>query len=296
MSNTLLSKLQTVNVLSWNVNGMRSFLRHNNDNNILEILLKRRKVDILCLQETKLQQMHVVDVESELNSILKSLDYHSPRCYWFCSTARKGYSGTATILLNDNIDVTSVKYGSDCSEADPEGRVISIETPQFALVNAYVPNSGDGLKRLDFRINQWDTSYRRHIDSLRQDHHNGRPLILTGDFNVAHTELDYFNYNDPRSRKVAGTTIEEQKSFHSQILSGGFIDTFRAIFPNERTYSYFSARKGDIGRASNEGWRLDYVLTDTLYISSNIKSLPYIDHQVYNYMNIYLYIIIYIYI
>mmetsp|Transcript_37342 Transcript_37342/g.38023 ORF Transcript_37342/g.38023 Transcript_37342/m.38023 type:complete len:287 (+) Transcript_37342:93-953(+) len=267
--------LPSVRILSWNVNGLRSFLRHDEQGINLSELLNRRNVDILCLQETKLQEMHVPDVEEQMRKILSP----DSRYFWYCSTGRKGYSGTATIVLNKAVEVSDVNYGNHCEDGNIEGRMITVHTPQFSLINTYVPNSGDKLVRLDFRTKIWDKQFQEYIHSLRSESPS-RPIILTGDFNVAHTDLDHFNYLDPRAKKVAGTTPAEKESFHTHFLTQGFWDTYREAFPTERGYSYYSARKGRIGRQMRQGWRLDYVLTDLSYSIDKVPSLPYIEEEV----------------
>lgn len=273
---TLCEMRSSVKILSWNVNGLRSYLKHDFGGMKLASLLLSRDVDILCLQETKLQDVHVTHIEEQLRKVLNP----DSRYYWYCSTARKGYSGTATIVLNKNIDIIDVKYGNQCEEGNMEGRMITLEAPQFSLINTYVPNSGDKLIRLDFRTKTWDRLFNEYLQSIRLRRPE-LPIILTGDFNVAHSQLDYYNYADAASKKIAGTTPEEQASFDAQFLSDGFIDTFRAAFPDVRSYSFYSARKGDLGRRAKQGWRLDYVLTDGPYLPVEaLPSLPYIEEQV----------------
>jgi len=269
------ASFSSVKLLSWNVNGFRSFLKHDINGSMLKNLLESRKVDILCVQETKLSDSHTDDVEKSLKEALG----HNIRCYWYCSVARKGYSGTGLVILDDHIEITDVKVGIYLEQANLEGRVITLNTPKFSLVNCYVPNSGSVLERLPFRVNEFDISLKEHIKKLKANRPN-IPVIIVGDMNVAYSDLDYYNYDNPVTKKQAGTTPEEQMSFFINILDQGFIDTFRKVFPTSSTYSYFSARKGDLGRERRQGLRLDYILTDTEYDVSSLPSLPFIEEQV----------------
>jgi exodeoxyribonuclease-3 len=187
------------------------------------------------------------------------------RSYWSCSTARKGYSGTAILLLNNNqhfsTDETEVvTYGIKDLEGDAEGRAITLQTDKFSLVNTYVPNSGAELARLPYRTNTWDARMAEHILSLRKARPH-LPVLLAGDLNVAHTGLDYHNPDEPRTRMQAGTTPQEQASYAQRLLAEcGMQDSFRALYPSERKYSYFSQRLGARGIVNQMGMRLDYIL------------------------------------
>lgn len=260
-----------VGFASWNVNGVRSLLKHDPNLNILKSLVKENGVDVLCLQETKLQDLHVRSVEDEIRSKIDLKE-----CYWNCSKERKGYSGTATLVFSDNITLGGPQYLiSDID--DQEGRVITSQSDLFTLVNVYTPNSGEGLKRLDYRIKTWDLAMRQHILNIRLQR-PGVPVVLIGDMNVAHTSIDYYNPQAKWTQKQAGTTPEEQQSFSQHILSiDNLKDTYRVVYPTKQEYSYFSARKGDSGRVNREGYRIDYILTDAL-ISSQCP--PYIVEKV----------------
>lgn len=256
-----LKELSKLSVMSWNVNGIRSFLKHDGNGDVLQSLIKKRRVDVLCLQETKLQSSHVADIDLHMRS-----QFDITRSFWSCSTARKGYSGTAVLLLNTNghfhtMDeyVDQVSYGIGEAEGDIEGRSITIETDSFSLVNTYVPNSGAELARLGYRTSKWDVQLAKHIENLTAKRKH--PVLLVGDLNIAHTAMDYHNPHEPRTKSQAGTTPEEQRSFGDLFLQQcGMVDTFRARYPNDRRYSYFSARLGARGRQAQLGMRLDYVL------------------------------------
>lgn len=264
----------SVKVMSWNVNGLRSYLKHDQGGHTLLKLIERRNVDILCLQETKLQESNVKEMEISLKSILGQ----DKKFFWSCSTARKGYSGTMTVILNDCLTVDDSHYGvNDTSGIGlAEGRVVTVDCEKFSLINCYVPNAGATLDRLHFRVNDWDLAFRDYILSVRE-RRPGCKIIVTGDFNVAYDALDYYNHDDPRTKKQAGLTPEEQASFRTNLLqSVGLIDTFRSSFPSERLYSFFSAIKGEKGRFARQGLRLDFVLTDAPY---KPLSAPYIEEQ-----------------
>ncbi len=186
------------------------------------------KRDILCLQETKLQEQHVSDVESILRSELRPRSMH-----WSCSRARKGYSGTAILLLSSKGPssdmLEKVSFGIGDYEGDLEGRSITLSTPSFNLVNVYSPNSGD-LARLTYRTQEWDQKLGLHLQaltattsSLFPNQSNNSiavvPTILVGDLNVAHTHLDYYNHLDPATRSQPGTTLLEQESFEKNLLT-----------------------------------------------------------------------------
>ena len=264
---------RVIKVQSWNVNGLRSLLKHDFDNSVLPTLLNRRNVDILCLQETKISDDHTKDMELELKNRLG----HHVRMYWNCSKARKGYSGTATIVLNSNIKVSAVSFENLCEIGFSEGRIITLETPEYSVTNCYVPNSGSKLDRLDYRVNVWDRHLGAHLQALRSRRPT-IPNILVGDLNVAHTALDYYNCDNPRTKKQAATTPEEQHSFFENILKHGFIDTFRSMYPYSREYSFFSSLKGEEGRKKREGLRIDYVLIDSQLEYLNV--IPYIEEKV----------------
>lgn len=216
--------------VSWNVNGLRACY----DKGFVAIM-KAIDADFFCLQETKMQAGQLdADIEG----------YHS---YW-CYAEKKGYSGTAIYSKHEPLSVT---YGLGIEEHDHEGRVITLEMPDFYLVTVYTPNSQDGLRRLDYRMT-WDDAFRDHLVALDAK----KPVVVCGDLNVAHQEIDLKN---PKSnRKNAGFTDEERAKF-SLLLDAGFTDTFRFFYPDvEGVYSWWSYRFQ--ARAKNAGWRIDYFL------------------------------------
>ena len=221
-------KLSMKKMISWNVNGLRACL----GKGFLEYL-KESDADIFCIQESKLQEGQV---ELELPG------YHQ---YWNYAE-KKGYSGTAMFTKEEPIAVT---YGLGIEEHDHEGRVITAEFPEYYVVTCYTPNSQDGLKRLDYRM-QWEDAFRAYLKALETK----KPVIFCGDLNVAHQEIDL--KNPKTNRKNAGFSDEERAKF-TELLEAGFVDTFRYFYPDqEGIYSWWSYRFS--ARAKNAGWRIDY--------------------------------------
>lgn len=217
-------------LISWNVNGLRAIM----GKNFMEFF-EAADADIFCLQETKLQ---AGQIEMDLPG------YHQ---YWNYAE-KKGYSGTAIFTKKEPIDV---RYGIDIEEHDKEGRVITLEFMDFYMVDVYTPNSQNELARLDYRMT-WEDAFRDYLCELRKT----KPVIVTGDMNVAHEEIDLKN---PKSnRRNAGFTDEERGKM-TALLKSGFIDTFRYFYPDlTEVYSWWSYRFK--ARERNSGWRIDYFL------------------------------------
>jgi len=217
-------------LISWNVNGLRAC-----EGKGFSDIFRALDADFFCLQETKMQ-------EGQLD-----LQFEGYTSYWNYAE-KKGYSGTAIFCRHEPL---SVKYGIGIAEHDHEGRVITLELPEFFLVCCYTPNSQDGLKRLDYRM-QWEDDFRQYLLSLDQQ----KPVILCGDLNVAHEEIDLKN---PKTNRMnAGFTDQERQKF-TELLQSGFIDTFRTLYPEQVTYSWWSYRFQ--ARQKNAGWRIDYFVT-----------------------------------
>ena len=217
-------------LVSWNVNGLRSCLGKGFLNYVAA-----ENPDVICLQETKLQpEQAVFDLEG----------YHR----FFNSADKKGYSGTAILTKEEPLSVT-YDFGDDVHRH--EGRIITAEYPDFYLVCCYTPNSQDGLKRLDYRM-QWEDDLRAYLVELDKT----KPVVYCGDLNVAHQEIDLKN---PKSnRKNAGFTDEERQKM-TTLLSSGFVDSFRHLYPEATgIYSWWSYRFN--ARANNAGWRIDYFI------------------------------------
>ncbi|KAJ7976707.1 DNA-(apurinic or apyrimidinic site) lyase [Quillaja saponaria] len=229
-----------VKLMSWNVNGLRALLKLEGFSALQ--LAQREDFDVLCLQETKLQEKDVEDIKQCL------IDGYE-NSFWTCSVSKLGYSGTAII---SRVKPLSVRYGLGISDHDSEGRLVTAEFDSFYLLTGYVPNSGDGLRRLSYRITQWDPALSNYMKELEKS----KPVILTGDLNCAHQEIDI--YNPAGNRRSAGFTDEERQSFGTNFLSRGFVDTFRRQHPDVVGYTYWGYRHG--GRKTNRGWRLDYFL------------------------------------
>ncbi|KAL6540672.1 hypothetical protein OROMI_024555 [Orobanche minor] len=227
-------------IMSWNVNGLRALLKLESFSALQ--LAQRENFDVLCLQETKLQEK---DVDAIRQCLLEGYD----NSYWTCSVSKLGYSGTAII---SRIKPHSVRYGLGIADHDSEGRLVTVEFDNFYLLGGYVPNSGDGLRRLPYRITEWDPSLSNYMKDLEKS----KPVILTGDLNCAHQEIDI--YNPAGNRRSAGFTDEERQSFQTNFLDRGFVDTFRKQHPDVVGYTYWGYRHG--GRKTNKGWRLDYFL------------------------------------
>ncbi|KAK4272487.1 hypothetical protein QN277_021041 [Acacia crassicarpa] len=250
-------------ILSWNVNGLRALLKLGGFSALQ--LAQREDFDVLCLQETKIQ-------EKDIDTIKSSLIDGYENSFWTCSVSKLGYSGTAII---SRIKPLSVRYGLGIPDHDGEGRIVTAEFDSFYLISGYVPNSGDGLKRLSYRITQWDPSLSNYVKELEKS----KPVILTGDLNCAHEEIDI--YNPAGNRRSAGFTDEERKSFAENFLSKGFVDTFRRQHPGVVGYTYWGYRHG--GRKTNRGWRLDYFLVsesiaDKVYDSYILPDVAGSDH------------------
>ena len=217
-------------LISWNVNGLRAVM----GKNFMEFF-NDIDADIFCLQETKLQEGQI------------EMDLPGYYQYWNYAD-KKGYSGTAIFTKKEPI---SVSYGIDIDEHDHEGRVITLEFDDFYMVTVYTPNSQDELKRLEYRM-KWEDDFRAYLTALNSK----KPVIVTGDMNVAHKEIDL--KNPKTNRRNAGFTDEERGKM-TQLLESGFIDTFRYFYPDiEGKYSWWSYRFK--AREKNAGWRIDYFL------------------------------------
>ena len=216
-------------LISWNVNGLRACVGKE-----FEQQFKDLDADFFCLQETKMQAGQL------------DLSFPGYESYWNYAD-KKGYSGTAIFTKHKPLSVT---YGIDIDEHDHEGRVITLEMDDFYLVTVYTPNSQDGLRRLEYRM-KWEDDFQAYLHKLDEK----KPVIVCGDMNVAHQEIDL--KNPKTNHKNAGFTDEEREKM-TQLLSNGFIDTFRTLYPEQVTYSWWSYRFR--AREKNTGWRIDYFL------------------------------------
>ena len=221
--------------VSWNVNGLRAC-----EGKGFSEAFRALDADFFCLQETKMQ-------EGQLD-----LEFEGYRSYWNYAD-KKGYSGTAIYTREEPL---SVSYGMGIDEHDHEGRVITLEMPDFYLVCVYVPNSQDGLRRLDYRM-CWEDDFRAYLCGLA----SRKGVVVCGDMNVAHQEIDL--KNPSTNRRNAGFTDEERAKF-SELLQAGFIDSWRSLNPGVVKYSWWSYRFQ--ARAKDVGWRIDYFL-----VSDNLR-------------------------
>ena len=218
-------------LISWNVNGLRACLGKGDFEQAFNLL----EADVFCLQETKLQAGQL------------DLEFPGYTSYWNYAQ-KKGYSGTA---IYTRVQPLSVTLGMGVEEHDQEGRIITMEFADFYLVTCYTPNSQDGLRRLSYRM-EWEDCFRGYLKRLEEK----KPVVVCGDLNVAHQEIDI--KNPASNRRNAGFTDEERQKM-TDLLSSGFLDTFRLFHPGEKgQYSWWSYRFH--AREKNAGWRIDYFL------------------------------------
>ncbi|XP_003744372.1 DNA-(apurinic or apyrimidinic site) lyase [Galendromus occidentalis] len=232
-------------IVTWNVNGIRSWLK----NGGLEYI-EEEDADVYCLQETKC---------SEEKLPPEVTNYKGYKSY-FLAGDKEGYSGVGIMSRKTPLNV---EYGLSLEEHDSEGRVITLEFEEFFLVNSYVPNAGRGLVRLDYRLT-WDRDFRKYLVGLKKK----KSVILTGDLNVAHNEIDL--KNPKTNKKNAGFTEEERQGL-TDLLEEGFVDTFRKLYPErEGAYTFWTYMMN--ARAKNVGWRLDYFIVSEDLIDNVIDN------------------------
>ena len=226
--------------IHWNINGLRPLLKTKE----LDTLIKEENPDFICFNEIK------IDEESIEKMSYKTLFNDKYKSYW--NTAeKKGYAGTA---IFSKFEPENVIYGLNIKKHDNEGRVITLEFEKFFLIACYTPNAGDGLKRLDYRIDEWDKDFFEFIKKLNEK----KDIILCGDLNVAYEDIDIY---EPKGHdRSPGFTKKEKESF-KKFLNMGFVDTFRNKFPNEKKFSFFTKRGKDM-KKDNKGWRLDYFVVN----------------------------------
>ncbi len=237
-----MGKNQPMKIISWNVNGIRAVAKKDFFKDF-----KRISPEILCLQETKAQDDQVAEVLSSVDS------YH----VYSNSAEKKGYSGTAILSKEKPINV---QRDMGMAEHDTEGRILCLEYESFFLVNVYVPNSGNELKRLGYR-QSWDRDFFSYLKNLEKE----KPVLAGGDFNVAHRDIDLARPK-PNYNKSAGYMQEEIDGM-DRYTQGGLVDTFRYFFPEKKdSYSWWSYRAG--ARGKNVGWRIDYFLVSANFLPS----------------------------
>ena len=226
-------------IVTWNVNGLRACLKKD-----FLTAYDMLNADLFCIQETKLQANQV---PNELSSIKAD-------AYWHFSI-KKGYSGTATFCKKKPL---SIFYGIGSKAHDAEGRTVTVEYKDFYLVNAYVPNAQPGLKRIDFRMD-WEDRMLKYLKKLDKK----KPVIYCGDLNVAHNEIDLKN---PKQNEGEAGFSDEERSMMTRLLSSGFVDVYRSLYPDKIEYSWWSYRAN--ARANNAGWRIDYFIVSERFLKS----------------------------
>mmetsp|Transcript_35502 Transcript_35502/g.66928 ORF Transcript_35502/g.66928 Transcript_35502/m.66928 type:complete len:523 (+) Transcript_35502:75-1643(+) len=278
--------------ISYNINSLRSAVTKCPE--VLTNIMKTHQPDVLCLQEHKLQEKDVPGMENTLREMFPQY-----KCHWTCSVTKKGYSGVVALTKESGAakgasqstmvaflekakpeksqaakisgsGPLKVTFGLGKKDHDDEGRMITLEYPTFYLVLAYVPNAGDGLKRLDYRIKSWETDLATYLKTLE----SVKPVVYGGDLNVAHLDRDIWNVDAKHISKSAGTTPEERKAF-GNLIANSFVDTFRHFHPDaENCYTYWSVRAGN--KQWNRGLRLDYFLASETLISNNLERGLYV--------------------
>ncbi|MCQ2142951.1 MAG: exodeoxyribonuclease III [Bacteroidales bacterium] len=228
-------------LISWNVNGLRAVVGKGFADIFAEL-----DADFFCLQETKMQAGQL------------DLEFLGYRSFWNYAD-KKGYSGTA---IYSRVEPLSVTYGIGVDEHDHEGRVITLETEEFYLVNVYVPNSQDGLKRLDYRM-RWEDDFRRYLCGLASK----KAVLVCGDMNVAHEEIDLKN---PATNHFNAGFSDEERGKMTELLGAGFVDSWRYQHPDEVKYSWWSYRMA--ARERNVGWRIDYFLVSDFFKSRIVST------------------------
>lgn len=264
---------QKIKIIAWNVNGLRSV----HGKSILSEYLTLHDPDIMCMGETKLSYPDVKAIET-----MKSIPQYEHR-YYATSRARQGYSGTT---IWSKIKPINVVYGVTQNAVESyrdtlthhqehivenkEGRIITLEFEQYFLVHCYVPNSGEVLQRLEYRVKQWDPIFQHYLDELQKKKHT----VVCGDFNCAHHEIDI--HAPKRNLKSAGFTVEERTSFSKYIKDLSMVDTFRCLHPKAHDqYTYWSYRGR--ARTNNRGWRIDYFLTSSKFFKNVMSSSIHAD-------------------
>ena len=221
-------------LVSWNVNGLRAVITKG-----FEKFFKEIDADVFCIQETKMQENQI---DENISNIVKEYN-----CYWN-SAEKKGYSGTAVFSKVKPLNVT---YGIGIEEHDKEGRVITLEFDKFYLVNCYTPNAKRELERLDYRV-IWEDEFRRYLLKLNET----KPVVLCGDLNVAHEEIDLKN---PKSNRGNAGFTDEERGKMTELLKAGFTDSFRYLYPDKTDmYTWWSYMFK--AREKNVGWRIDYFI------------------------------------
>lgn len=250
--------------VSWNVGGLRGFMKSRLTD--LQEVVRRENPDVIGLSEHKLQEDNTEDTMAALLEGLPDYEVGIINC----STAKKGYSGTA-VLLRKNAPKPQKVTAEDLPSAQKEGRLVVVEYEKLFVVVVYVPNAGEGLKRLDERVGKWDAQLRDRLKVLAAS----KAVLVVGDLNVAHRDVDIWNVEAPHVPKSAGTTKEERESF-SELLASGFVDGFAQSHGEALgAFTYWSIRAGN--RKTNRGLRLDYALVSESMLSASSKGPHFVE-------------------
>lgn len=245
---------KTLRLVSWNVNGLRAVIRKN-----FFLSVRQMRPDILALQETKLQ-------DHQRTSDMT--DFEDFDTFWSSSIVKKGYSGVATY---SRIKPLSVKKGLGIPEFDDEGRILETDFGDFILFNVYFPNGQMSEERLQYKLRFFKSIFD-YTDNLKNQ---GKHLVITGDFNIAHNEIDL---KHPKANENTSGFLRIERDIMDNLMERGYVDTFRYFYPDEVTYSWWSYRAG--ARRNNAGWRIDYFFVSRNMIDQNLVKEPFIDNTI----------------
>lgn len=246
---------EQIKLVSWNVNGLRAVIKKG-----FFKILKESGADIFAIQETKIQ-------EKQLTDEMKSADGY--RSYWSCSTVKKGYSGVGVYTKTEPL---RVRYGIGIPEYDDEGRILELDFGDFIFFNIYFPNGQMNDERLTYKLN----FYKDFFEYTDQYKKEGRRIIITGDYNTAHNEIDLKN---PKANEKYSGFLRIERDCLDKIVQNGYTDTFRHFYPDTVKYSWWSYRFG--ARAKNAGWRIDYFFVTNDMIDKGLIREAFIDNEVY---------------
>ena len=247
--------LTDMKLISWNVNGLRAVFKKGFADEVAAM-----NPDVLALQETKLQEHQRTE---------EMVDMDSYRSHWAYSVEKKGYSGVA---VYEKVNAQNVKSGFGARKFDLEGRVLELDLDRFILFNVYFPNGQKDEDRLQYKLDFYEEFFK-YTDSLRKD---GRILVITGDFNTAHNEIDFKN---PQSNKDRSGFLRIERDVLDDLVSRGYVDTFRHLYPDTVKYSWWSYRFN--ARKNNAGWRIDYFFVTRDLIERQVVKEAFIDNEVF---------------
>lgn len=244
-----------VKLVSWNVNGLRAVLKKD-----FAGAVQRLNADVLAVQETKLQ-------ENQVSEEMRAIDGYAS--YWSHASVKKGYSGVA---VYSRLEPLQVRYGIDIPHFDQEGRIIEMDFGDFVFFNVYFPNGQMSDERLQYKLDFYE-SFFAHADTLKN---NGRSLVITGDFNTAHNDIDLKN---PKANENNSGFLRIERDWLDRIVAAGYVDTFRHFHPDAETYSWWTYRFK--ARERNIGWRIDYFFVTDDLIQRGLVKEAFIDNGIY---------------